>query len=459
MDPQKTSILLLDDEPDIRNEMHEFLASRGISVCEAATPSEAFKYLASDPIDIAIIDIRLPGMNGLEVLARIKETYPKIQVIMMSGHGDMDAVILALRRGAVDFFQKPFLLHEMFATIEKTRKFTTKSKPFNGDQFEYTLQEAFGKNPSDSFIVVSRAMKVVVDQMKKVSRSKDTTVLITGESGTGKELIARGLHYLSIRKDKPFRAVNCSTIPDELFESEFFGYEKGAFTGANTDKPGWFEVADGGTLFLDEIGDMKPGLQAKLLRVMENQQVSRLGSTHSRKIDVRIIAATNQDLKKLIQECRFRQDLYHRINTFVIDLPPLRERAEGIPLLVSHFLDYFCFKFERSIPQVQPEVMDALLMYDYPGNVRELKHMVERALILSDGDMLTFEHFDKLMYKLPANIKGSGDGGEKTLERIEKASIEAALREAQYNKSMAARILNISRQALDRKIEKLGIKF
>jgi DNA-binding NtrC family response regulator len=458
MDPQKTSILVLDDEPDIRGELNEFLTSRDINVHEAATPSEAFRILNGTPVDIAILDIRLPEMNGLDVLKKIKQAYPKIQSIIISGHGDMDSVILALRLGAVDYFQKPFQLQEMLSTIEKTRKHTRQSHQFNGDHFGYTLDKVMNPDSSTSLIVAGPAMQAIVEKMRLVARSKDTTVMITGESGTGKELIARGIHYMSpSRKDKPFHAVNCSTIPDELFESEFFGYKKGAFTGANSDKPGWFEAADGGTLFLDEIGDMKPNLQAKLLRIMEDRNISRLGSTTAKKIDVRVVAATNQDLEKLIHEGRFRQDLYHRINTFVIHIPSLRERTEGIPLLIGHYLEYFSHKLERPVPKVENDVMEALLTYDFPGNVRELKHMIERAMILCEGDRLTFDHFDHLKLKHPGTYHKTPASPPKTLDMMEKDSIEAALRDAGNNKSLAARLLNISRQALDRRIEKLGI--
>jgi DNA-binding NtrC family response regulator len=459
MDPHKTRIMVLDDEPDIRLEINEFLTSRNFIVFEASAPSEAFRILKASPIDIAIIDIRLPEMNGLDVLKKIRAAHPLIQAVMMSGHGDMDAVIHALRLGAVDYFQKPFQLQDMLATIEKTRNYKFKSVQQDGDYFDYTLDHTVIKESStSSLIIASAAMKSVVKKMKLVAQSKDTTVMITGESGTGKELIARGIHYMSPRKDKPFHAVNCSSIPDELFESEFFGYKKGAFTGANTDKPGWFEAADGGTLFLDEIGDLKLSLQAKLLRIMEDRQISRLGSTSTKKIDVRIVAATNQDLARLILEGRFRQDLYYRINTFVINLPPLRERPEGIPVLVSHYLDYYCHKMGREVPTLDDAVMAALMTYDFPGNVRELKHMIERSLILCEGDFLAFEHFDHLKLKHLDPVKEQNVSTRPgSLDEIEKASIEIALEHSNNNKSMAARILQISRQALDRKMEKLGI--
>ncbi len=457
MSPRKTSILVLDDEPELLDEICEFLHSMNFKTLKACTPGEAFRILSKEPVDIAILDIRLPEMNGLDFLKEIRKMYPEIQAIMMSGHGDMNSVIQALRSGAVDYFQKPFLLNEMLQTIQKARKYLSR-RTTGEDLKNYLLTEGSGNGTSTSMVVVSAAMKAAVEQMRLVARSKDTTVLITGESGTGKELIAQGIHYLSPRKDKPFHAVNCSTIPDELFESEFFGYKKGAFTGANADKPGWFEAADGGTLFLDEVGDLKLSLQAKLLRIMEDKQVSRLGSTVMKKIDVRIVAATNQDLAKLIRENRFRQDLYHRINTFVINVPPLRQRPESIPHLFSFYLDHFAKKFGRPLPGVDKEIIEALQQYDFPGNVRELKHMIERALILCEGDVLTSLHFDHLKMKTIKKEAGQPHGKDhRSLVNIEKESIEEALRQSGNNKSHAARLLNISRQALDRKLEKLGI--
>lgn len=460
MNPQKTNLLVLDDELEIRNEINEFLTSRGYNVLEASVPSDFFRQIKKHPVDIALLDIRLPEMSGLDVLKRIRRSNPDIQSIIMSGHGDMDSVITALRLGAVDYFQKPFQLQEMLASIEKTAKYKVKRLHRESEYFNYSKDKIVAQDPATSLIIASTAMKAVVKKMRLVAQSKDTTVLITGESGTGKELIARGIHYMSIRKDKPFHAVNCSSIPDELFESEFFGYRKGAFTGANTDKPGWFEAADGGTLFLDEIGDLKPSLQAKLLRIMEDKRISRLGTTTTREIDVRVIAATNQDLGRLIQEGRFRQDLYHRINTFILHIPPLRERPEGIPLLINHYLEYYSHKLNRQVPGLDDNVMTALKTYDFPGNVRELKHTIERALILCEEDFLTFEHFDHLQLKHPRTT-GKEFPGERveTLDEAEKKAIESILKQANYNKSKAARMLNISRQALDRRIEKLGISF
>ncbi len=458
MNPQLTSLLILDDEYDIRMEIKEYLSSFGYDVHLAARPKEAFHILSRQPIDIAILDIRLPEMNGIDVLKELRRLYPDTQAIMMSGFGDMEAAISALRLGATDFFQKPFLLNELLRTIEKVKKVITFRKPDTSDQYIRPVKGVSGSETPFSFIAISPAMKQVVSKIYKVARAKDTTVLITGESGTGKELVAKGIHFSSERKDKPFYAVNCSSVPDELFESEFFGYKKGAFTGAVSDKPGWFESADGGTLFLDEIGDMKPSLQVKLLRIMEEKEVCRLGSNTSKKVDVRIIAATNQDLEQLMAEKRFRADLYYRINAFVISIPALRECKEGIPHLFSHYLEYYAHSLGKAVPRIEKEIMVALQKYDFPGNVRELKHMIESAMIVCEDDQLTLEHFYPLDLKLQQADTGNfSEKSFESLDSMEKDSIERTLHEVRFNKSQAARMLKISRQSLDRKLIKLGI--
>ncbi len=459
MKTARTSILVLDDEPEIGREIKEFLCDSSYRVNVLLTPSEALHFLEKHPVEIALLDICLPEMSGLDVLRKIRQKYPSTKVIVMSGHGDMDSVIMSLRLGAVDYFKKPFRMQEMLETLDKTKKLIHTLRQSNDDHFRHVLDEDFGKGSASRFIAVSQTMQAVVDQMRLVARSSDTTVLITGESGTGKELVARGIHYLSSRSDKPFHAVNCSSVPDELFESEFFGYRKGAFTGALTDKAGWFEVAHQGSLFLDEIADMKPGLQAKLLRIMDDRQISRLGSTTLQAVDIRVIAATNQDIERLAREGRFRSDLYHRLNAFCIHVPPLRERREGIPHLLRHFVEWYSKKLNRDVPQLDPAIQDVMLRYDFPGNVRELKHMVERALILCQGDTLTFDHFDQLKIKLQATGPVPVNGNvARRLCTTEKESIEAALAASGGNKSQAARILGISRQALDRKILKLKIQ-
>lgn len=454
---KKITVLVLDDEKEIREELSDYFSSRSFTVVEAATPSEANKVLSVKPIDIALIDIRLPEMDGLEFFQEMKRSYPSTTTIMMSGHGDMDSVIKALRLGAFDYFKKPFKMQDMIASIDKAIKFILYKQVDDIEHDELNLHKSTDKSDSSALFAIDPVMKEVIKKINLVARAKDTTVLITGETGVGKELIARAIHLQSERKNMTFHAINCSSIPDELFESEFFGYNKGAFTGATMDKIGWFEAANGGTLFLDEIGDLKMSLQAKLLRIMDDRMINRLGSTSFRKVDVRVIAATNQDLEELIQRNQFRRDLFHRLNTFVIQIPPLRERKESIPLLFKFFLKHYAQKLGRKIPKVNPDLMNALEKYDFPGNVRELKHMIERALILCEDDCLSFEHFDHIKIKLQHSVMENNTKCAQTLGSLEKATIEAAMAEAGNNKSKVARALGLSRQSLDRKIKKLGI--
>jgi DNA-binding NtrC family response regulator len=452
-------ILILDDESEIRTEIREFLHFNGFIVYEAATPDEAFRIFDNESIDIVILDIRLPQMSGLQVLKEIRKLNPDLEVIMISGHGDMDSVIEALRYGASDFLKKPFHLKEVLSSIEKSAKFVRNKRMITvSDHHEMSSNPDLWKRIGSPFIFGSAAMEHLYDQMVRVSQADTTTVLISGESGTGKELVARGIHFMSRRKDQAYHSVNCSSIPDELFESEFFGYIKGAFTGANLDKPGWFEAANKGTLFLDEIGDLKLSLQAKLLRVIEDQQICRLGSTKQIKVNVRLITATNHNLEKMVESERFRQDLFHRLNIFTIHIPPLRERKEDIPMLLNYFVKYYSGKLGRNITTISKGLMEALNEYDFPGNIRELKHMTERAVILCDDEELSFDHFDHLSVKLrQTRPRPEMFIHNLSLDYVEREYIEKALREVMFNKSQAARLLNLSRQALDRKMAKYGI--
>lgn len=452
-------ILVLDDEKGFRDELKEFLEDNEHMTYPAAKPSVAFEILNQHNIDIAIVDIRLPEMDGLDVLSRIKTAFPDIEVIMITGHGDMDCVIKALKRGAIDFFNKPFQLKYIQQSIEKTTNFIHLNKKLNvsGNGFSLISKELEEKI-GFPFISENPLMKTVVRLMSMVANSDHTTVLVTGESGTGKELVARGIHYLSARKNNSIHAINCSTIPDELFESEFFGHKAGSFTNAVSDKKGWFEVADGGTLFLDEIADLKLGLQPKFLRVLEDKLISKVGDTTKQKVNVRIVAATNYDLKKLVGQKEFRSDLYHRLNSFVIHIPPLRERKEDIPLLLKHFMKEYANKMQKKIVKVEKKVIDQLMQHNFPGNVRELKHMVENAVIFCRGKELRTEHFVLLSQQM-----NSGTENKPTtvntfnLEHIERNTITLALQKTNFNKSQTASLLHITRQALDRKIKKLNI--
>lgn len=453
------SILILDDEKIFRDEIREFLENDSFTVYSAALPSEAFPILEKHEIDILILDLRLPEMDGFEVLEKVKELYPNIEVIMITGHGDMDAVIQAMWMGAVEFFPKPFRLLDMKAAIKRTRRFIELNHRLKEISQSYQLMSKdLRDDVGYEMVGRSKAVQQVIDLMRRVAMVDNTSVFITGESGTGKELIARGIHYLSNRGDKYFHAVNCSAIPETLFESEFFGYKKGAFTGADEEKAGWFEIANGGTLFLDEVVDMHPLLQSKLLRVLEDRKVRRLGATSDVLVDVRIIAATNQDVQSFVGANKFRTDLYFRLNSFEINIPPLRERPEDISVLLNYFIQTLSKKLNKKITGIDNKVLVAALSYPFPGNARELRNMVERAIILSDGGKLTINEFAFAGLK---DVEGDETviNAEETfdLDKIERLTIIKALERADNKKTEAAELLNITRQSLDRRLEKHGI--
>lgn len=453
---EEIKILILDDEKDYADEMVEFLKMLEYDVVAAYLPSAAFKILKRKKIDIMILDIKLPEMDGLSVLEKVKKEYPDIEVIMISGHGDMITVIESLRLGALDYIKKPFGALEIKSAILRSKKFITLNTNYKDmkEKFSaasYELRKIFGHD----IIGNSEAMQFVVNMMSKVAQTDDTSVLITGESGTGKELVARGIHYLSARKDKYFYDVNCSSIPDSLAESELFGHSKGAFTGATANKSGWFETANSGTLFLDEIGDMPIAQQTKLLRALEQRKIRKVGSSANIDIDVRIIAATNQNLKDLIEEKKFRLDLYHRLNSFTINIPPLRERTEDIPLLLEYFVKDLSKKLRKKVTKIDEKIILKLMQYSFPGNVRELKNMVEKALIISNSSILTLKDFAF------SQIEKNGDIAENTekiynLEILEKNAILEVMKITKY-KSHAAKLLNITPQALDRRLIKYNL--
>lgn len=455
---ENLKILILDDEKLYREEIGEFLSDNKFLIRKASKPSEAFEVLKNNDIDIAILDIRLPEMSGLDVLQKIKDEYPNIEVIMISGHGDMDSVIQAMRLGATDYFSKPFRLLDVLSAIERTKRFVELNNRLKEIESNYQfvsgkLNEVYGHN----LIGSSQAMKEVTEMIARVAKSDTTSVLITGESGTGKELVAKAIHYLSPRKDNYFYAVNSSAITETLFESEFFGHAKGSFTGASENKTGWFEVANKGTLFLDEIGDLPMGLQTKFLRVLEERKISRVGTHKEIDIDVRIVAATHQDLEKLTEERRFRLDLFHRLNSFVINIPPLRERKEDIPTLLSFFIDEYAKKMGKKIKSIDDSVFEALVLYKFPGNVRELRNMAERAIILCDGNRIKPVHFQLTKIAKYKNV--DPDEEIYDLDIIEKNAIIKAIKKANYNKSGAARLLKITFQSLDRRIKKFDLRF
>jgi len=469
----KLNILIVDDEPRVVEEIKEFLRSIKYTVFSAGKPSEAFVVLEKNKVDIIILDIRLPEMSGLKVLEKIKKKNPDIEVIMVSGHGDMNTVIEAMRLGATDYFAKPFRLVDIQNAIKRTQRFialTQKIKMMESglDLLSKKLLENIGSQ----LLGDSAAMNNMTSMMNKVAQTDNTSVLILGESGTGKELVAHGIHYMSNRSKNTFYSVNCSAIPESLFESEFFGHKKGSFTGANEDKKGWFEIANGGTLFLDEISDMPLGQQAKLLRVLEERKVSKVGSRETIDVDVRVIAASNKNLEELTEKNKFRLDLFHRLSIFVVEAPSLRERKEDIPLLANYFLSMYAARMNKQIEGVSDESMKLLSQHPFPGNVRELRNVIERAVILCEGNQLEIEHF-KLHIKNDNNGNDTALPQKKitqnqpeelieddnyNLEVFEKKLIQKALDKAAGNKAKAAMLLHITWQALDRRMKKYGLE-
>ena len=448
------NVLILDDEIGFRDEISEFLKDEGYNILTAGLPSEAIKLIADNDIDIAVFDIRMPEMDGLSLLQQIKQEYQEIEIIMMTGYGDMASVIKAMRYGAVDFLKKPFKLTEIKEIINRVSKYrSVKSKiKKESNIFKDMLDDKL------HMIGNSPALKKIFDLIVRVSRSDDATVLLTGETGTGKELMAKTIHLLSERKDNNFVVVNCSTIPEELFENEFFGHMKGSYTDAKQDQKGLFEAADKGTLFLDEIGDLRYDMQAKLLRVIEDKKISRLGAYDEKEVDVRIIAATNHDLETMVKNKQFRIDLFHRLNLFRIEIPPLSKRKDDIPLLFNYFVQYFSDKYDKRIKKVENSVITKLLNYNFPGNIRELKNIIERAVIMCDSDILNESSFDLLEYLSPVKAIPSKENKEVLdLVSIEKDNIRKALSITKNNKTQASKLLNISRQALDRKIKKFNL--
>jgi len=436
-------ILIVDDETKLGLLLSSALKKAGYEVDFVDTAGAALNKIAAG-YDVVITDIRMPGMDGMELLRRIKSEHPEVVVVMMTAHGTVKSAVEAMKAGAYDYLLKPFSTDELLMLVRRIEGELQLAR-----EVEYHRREE--RKRFGELVGQSAAMRRVFDLISRVAPS-DATVLILGETGTGKELVARAIHQRSPRAKKPFVAINCAAITETLLESELFGYERGAFTGADRRKPGMFELASGGTLFLDEIAEMPPTLQAKLLRVLQEKVVYHLGGTTPIPVDVRIIAATNKDLKQLVRERKFREDLYFRLAVFPIELPPLRERREDIPLLVENYLAR-----RGASAKVSPEAMELLMGYDYPGNVRELENILERALILSGGKDILPEHLPELE-EIPLVENISPVPGETTLAELEKKMLLAALEKAGGNKSKAARLLGITRRMLYTRLKKYGIE-
>ncbi|MBN2165801.1 MAG: sigma-54-dependent Fis family transcriptional regulator [Marinilabiliaceae bacterium] len=452
----RLKILIVDDEKRITDKLKFHLEKIGFTVDTANTPNEGFKKLEEEP-ELLILDVMLPGMNGLEMLKKIKADYPRLEVVMISGYGDMDMVIQAMRSGASDFIRKPFQIMDIQLAVERTGKFIElQSRLLDMQNKQSLISKELESLIEKDFVGESDSIKRVLDIALKAAKDKDVNVLVTGENGTGKEVVSRIIHYASPRKKNVFAPVNSSAIPESLLESEFFGHIKGAFTDAKEDKVGYFEMANYGTLFLDEVAEMPHNLQTKLLRAIEEKKIKRVGSNKEIPVDVRIISATNKNVERLIGEHKFRMDLFHRINTIEINIPPLRERRSDIELILRHFVSSLSKKKGVESPEISPELIRKLRAYHFPGNVRELRNMVERALILSESNVLLPEDFP-LRQEIESISNKDNRYATLDLEKNELRLIEEALRQADFNQTRAAELLNVSRDVVKRKIKKHNI--
>jgi two-component system response regulator AtoC len=450
----KTSalILLVDDDTAITTVLGSLLKQAGLSTLTARSGNEALALLEKQPVDVVVTDLRMPGMDGMTLLRHVVHAWSDIPVLVLSAHGTVALAVDAMKAGAADFLTKPFDRDEVLFVVQKALATAGKGAP---------------TQPTDAPFAqlgVSPAMAEVRDTIRRAAASS-ATVLISGESGAGKEVVARAIHEASARKDKPFIKINCAAFPDNLLESELFGYEKGAFTGANQRKPGRIELAQGGTLLLDEIGDVSLVTQVKLLRVIQAKEVERLGGTQTVKIDVRFLAATHQDLPRLVEEGEFRQDLYYRLDVIQLVVPPLRERPEDVPLLAAHFVRVAAESNGRSGLRLATDAVELLLAQPWPGNVRQLENFVERLVVLSDGPTLTHADVARELLRDAQRARGSRlaspAGNEPRLEdqrrEAERKAITDALSRASGNRSLAARLLGISRRTLYTKLAELGL--
>lgn len=442
-------ILIIEDNEDLGFSLSNVLKKEKYKVNWQKNGEAGLETFQMELFDLVLLDLKLPKMNGLKVLSEIQQKDGDIPVIMMTASSDPKPAIEALKNGAFDYLMKPFEIDEMKTIVRHALENTQLKREVT------RLRRLHDENqPTDQLLGQSDVMEEVRHIIRIVSETPRTSVLIQGESGTGKELVANAIHYSSSRSQNPFITLNCSAIPDNLLESELFGHEKGAFTDAKAQKKGLFELADCGTLFLDEIPSMKLALQPKLLRVIETQTFRRIGGLHDIQIDVRVIAASNQNLAELVQEKEFRDDLYYRLKVMEIELPPLRDRPEDILLLAKVFLNQFNKEFNRQIQHFDPETERLLKEYRWPGNVRELKNVIERGVILCQGDCLTADQLPMEIHQRPqVTAKGASGLGKISLAEMERFHIIEILNSVKGNKSQAAKILNISRSTLREKLK------
>ena len=460
------TVLVIDDDAHIRVAIGKFLIARGHTVIEATNGERGVEVVESQAVDIVITDVKMPGMDGFEVLRRVGSVAPETEVIVITGVKEAENAFRALREGAFDFFNKPFKVEELHAAIQRTVRYQVlrKEKDRVQDRLDQFVAQERERSGLNAIIGESEAVAKMKAQIRQVAATDNTTVLIVGETGTGKELVARAVHCESDRAGGPFVAVNCSAIPGSLFESAFFGHKKGAFTDAKADQKGHFELANGGTLFLDEIGDMPPEMQVRLLRTLEDRSIRPVGSIREIAVDVRVVAATNRVLGVAVREGSFREDLYYRLNVFAIQVPPLRERAGDVLFLAQHFLADYARDLRKPLMGFSKEAEDLLQQQVFPGNVRMLKNAVERAAILCgdreiEADDLGFDlvegapiadrGVDSMVQSLPED--------QMNLPEVERAMLREALRRTEGNRVQAAALLGISRMVLRSRMKRYGL--
>ena len=450
------SILIVDDEQSIRESLTGILQDEGFSPSSVGSGDAAIEKVSEEKPDLILLDIWMPGMDGMETLTRIRDIYPDQLVVMMSGHGTIETAVKATKLGAYDFIEKPLSIEKVLLCIQnavKIGRLVEENKE---------LKARIGKE--HEMIGSSKPIKELKQQIK-IAAPTSGWILITGENGTGKELVARSIHFNSRRHTKPFVEVNCAAIPEELIESELFGHEKGSFTGATTQRRGKFDQAHQGTLFLDEIGDMSLKTQAKVLRILQEHKFERVGGNKTIEVDVRVIAATNKDLEKEIANGNFREDLYYRLNVIPFHVPPLRERKSDIPHLATHFLEYFCSKESRETKVLDNESMQAITDYPWPGNVRELKNLIERLVIMSPGSTITRSQLPQAIYSKQHAVQKdlsstivTSNTFRTAKEEFEKEFLIQKLDENDWNVSRTAEAIEIERSNLHRKIKAYGIE-
>lgn len=451
------TILVVDDEKSQRLILAGDLKGRGFNVLEADSVDAALNLVMNNSVDIILSDLKMPGATGIDLVNQLKKINPEIAVVIMTAYASVETAVLALKQGAYDFITKPYNLDEIELVIKRILE---KNNLVSENKLLREQLESINK--VDGLVTASLKMQKILDVVGRVAASK-ASVLILGESGTGKEVLARAMHYASKRKDKLFVPVNCAALNENLLESELFGHEKGSFTGAERQHKGRFEIADEGTIFLDEIGDLPTHIQVKLLRVLQEEQFERVGGSSTIKVDVRVIAATNRNVEELIKEGKFREDLYYRLNVVNIALPPLRERKEDIPLLISTFINKYKSDSNKEVIDFSKEALDVMMKYNYPGNIRELENIVHHSIVLSRNEIITTEDLPMGIrsHKSEKDIYSCFEPGTSLPEKVEcleRNMVNDALHQTNGNQSAAAKILGISERNLRYRLEKWGLK-